>query len=86
MHRFCPADPSFWNSKRVLLTGHTGFKGSWMSIWLKQMGADLTGFSLEPPTNPSLFVDARVADGQTLGRSGPDGGLFHLKPPLRVSS
>ena len=63
MHRFCPADPSFWNSKRVLLTGHTGFKGSWMSIWLKQMGADLTGFSLEPPTNPSLFVDARVADG-----------------------
>lgn len=56
-------DPAFWSGKRVLLTGHTGFKGSWMSIWLKEMGADLTGFSLTPPTTPSLFEDARVADG-----------------------
>ncbi len=55
--------PDFWNGKRVLLTGHTGFKGSWMSIWLKEMGADLTGFSLTPPTSPSLFDDARVAEG-----------------------
>lgn len=56
-------DPAFWKGKRVLLTGHTGFKGSWMSLWLKEMGADLTGFSLNAPTIPSLFVDARVADG-----------------------
>lgn len=61
--RFCPTDPSFWNKKRVLLTGHTGFKGSWMSIWLKQMGAELTGYSLNPPTSPSLFEDAEVASG-----------------------
>jgi CDP-glucose 4,6-dehydratase len=56
-------DPTFWKGKRVLLTGHTGFKGSWMSIWLKEMGAELTGFALPPPTEPSLFEDARVADG-----------------------
>jgi len=56
-------DPAFWKGKRVLLTGHTGFKGSWMSIWLKEMGADLTGFALNPPTTPSLFEDAKVADG-----------------------
>ena len=56
-------NPSFWKGKRVLLTGHTGFKGSWMSIWLKEMGAELTGFALVPPTNPSLFKDAHVEDG-----------------------
>ena len=56
-------DPSFWKGRRVLLTGHTGFKGSWMSIWLKEMGADLTGFALTPPTKPSLFEDANVAEG-----------------------
>lgn len=55
--------PEFWKGKRVLLTGHTGFKGSWMSIWLKEMGADLTGFARTPPTEPSLFNDAHVADG-----------------------
>lgn len=56
-------DPAFWRGKRVLLTGHTGFKGSWMSIWLKEMGAELTGFALTPPTTPSLFEDANVAEG-----------------------
>lgn len=55
--------PGFWSGKRVLLTGHTGFKGSWLSLWLQSMGADLKGFALEPPTSPSLFVEARVADG-----------------------
>lgn len=56
-------DPLFWKGRRVLLTGHTGFKGSWMSIWLKEMGAELTGFALTPPTSPSLFDDAKVAEG-----------------------
>ena len=55
------ADPAFWRGRRVLLTGHTGFKGSWMSVWLKEMGADLTGFSLHPPTRPSLFEEAKLA-------------------------
>jgi len=47
--------PSFWKHKRVFLTGHTGFKGAWLSLWLTQMGAKVTGFALEPSTNPSLF-------------------------------
>ncbi len=45
----------FWNKKKVLLTGHTGFKGSWMSQWLLSMGADLHGLALQPPTQPNLF-------------------------------
>jgi len=48
----------FWSGKRVLITGNTGFKGSWLSIWLHSIGADLTGFSLEPNTKPSLFYDS----------------------------
>ena len=56
-------NPDFWRGKRVFLTGHTGFKGSWMSLWLQNVGAELTGFALEPPTRPALFEEARVADG-----------------------
>ena len=54
---------SFWRGKRVFLTGHTGFKGSWMSLWLQKLGVDVTGFALQPPTNPSLFEVADVARG-----------------------
>ena len=53
----------FWIGKRVFLTGHTGFKGSWLSLWLQQLGADVTGFALRPATQPSLFETARVAQG-----------------------
>jgi len=56
-------DPKFWRGKRVLVTGHTGFKGSWLSIWLKNMDVDLTGFSKDIPTNPSLFELAKVKQG-----------------------
>ena len=55
----------FWRGKRVFLTGHTGFKGSWLSIWLQSLGAQLQGFSLAPPTTPSLFELARVAEGMS---------------------
>ena len=53
---------SFWKGKKVFLTGHTGFKGSWLSLWLQKMGAEVKGFSLQPPTNPSLFIESSVAE------------------------
>ena len=56
-------DPAFWRDKRVLLTGHTGFKGGWMSLWLQSMGAVLRGVALQPPTEPALFDVAHVGDG-----------------------
>jgi len=55
-------NPVFWQGRRVFLTGHTGFKGSWLSLWLQHLGADLTGFALAPPTTPSLFEHALVSD------------------------
>lgn len=55
----------FWKNKRVLITGHTGFKGSWLCLWLEHLGADVTGFSLPPPTSPNLFTIADVAQGIT---------------------
>ena len=55
------ADSHFWAGKRVFVTGHTGFKGSWLCLWLQQMGATVTGYALSPPTNPSLFDVANVA-------------------------
>jgi len=56
---------NFWNGKRVFLTGHTGFKGSWMSLWLQSMGADLHGLALSPPTTPALFHEASVGAGMS---------------------
>lgn len=58
-------DQTFWAGKVVLLTGHTGFKGSWLSLWLQSMGATVVGYALPPPTHPSLFVTANVAEGMT---------------------
>ena len=55
----------FWSGKKVFLTGHTGFKGGWLSLWLQQLGAEVTGYALQPPTNPSLFEVANVAQGMT---------------------
>jgi len=55
-------NPQFWKGKRVFVTGHTGFKGSWLSLWLQLMGAEVKGFSLTPPTQPALFDVAKVGD------------------------
>src|SRR5258707_15212445 len=52
---------SFWKGRNVLLTGHTGFKGSWLSLWLESLGAHVTGYALASPTQPSLFEQAQVA-------------------------
>jgi CDP-glucose 4,6-dehydratase len=56
------ADPGFWAGKRVLITGHTGFKGGWLCLWLHRMGAQVLGYALNPPTHPSLFETARVGE------------------------
>jgi CDP-glucose 4,6-dehydratase len=53
-------DQDFWQGKRVFLTGHTGFKGSWLSLWLTSLGATVKGYALSPPTTPSLFNEAKV--------------------------
>jgi len=62
----------FWRGKRVLLTGHTGFKGSWMALWLQSLGAEVTGFALPPASTPSLFEAAGVA-----------GGMRHIEGDIR---
>ena len=54
-------DASFWRGRRVLLTGHTGFKGSWLTLWLGRLGAAVTGVSLPPATTPNLFSEADVS-------------------------
>jgi CDP-glucose 4,6-dehydratase len=94
-------DAAFWRGRRVFLTGHTGFKGSWLSLWLHTMGAEVTGYALDPPTNPSLYVlcginqlvDSVIADvreaqrlAQELRRCRPE-VVFHLaaRPIVRDS-
>lgn len=57
--------PQFWTGKRVFLTGHTGFKGSWLSLWLQHLGATLTGYALQATTQPNLFELAHVAEGMS---------------------
>lgn len=56
---------NFWTGKKVFVTGHTGFKGSWLSLWLQMLGADVFGYALTPPTSVNLFELANVADGMT---------------------
>jgi len=53
-------DTAFWTGKRVLVTGHTGFKGAWLSLWLTEMGAVVSGYALDPPTTPNLFTHLRL--------------------------
>ena len=60
-----PLQTAFWRNKRVLLTGHTGFKGSWLALWLQRLGAQVTGLALAPATSPHLFGAAGVAQGMS---------------------
>ena len=69
----------FWNGKRVLITGHTGFKGGWLSLWAQSLGAEVTGFALEPPTSPSLFQKAQVSRGMAASHIGDIRDLDHIK-------
>ncbi|PSU63850.1 CDP-glucose 4,6-dehydratase [Photobacterium phosphoreum] len=74
-------NPEFWQGKRVFVTGHTGFKGSWLSLWLQEMGAIVKGFSLAPPTTPSLYVEANVSVGMS-SIEGDIRDFLHLRQAI----
>ena len=91
----------FWKGKKVLITGHTGFKGAWLSLWLQDLGAKVIGISLDSPTTPSLYEQANVAKGMISLRQDIRNGeaikqlfqqhkpeiVFHLaaQPLVRIS-
>jgi CDP-glucose 4,6-dehydratase len=83
-------DPGFWKDKRVLVTGHTGFKGSWLSLWLSEMGADVTGYSVSVPTDPSLFELARIerevhsVTGDVRGRKALEATFAERHPEIVI--
>jgi CDP-glucose 4,6-dehydratase len=70
-------DDSFWPSKRVLITGHTGFKGGWLSLWLSEKGSKVIGYALDPPTEPSFF-DACGLSERMISIHGDVRNLEHL--------
>jgi CDP-glucose 4,6-dehydratase len=72
----------FWIGKRVLVTGHTGFKGSWLSLWLQSMGAQVIGYALAPPTKPNLFESAKVGHDM-ISNIGDIRDLVHLTSVFR---
>jgi CDP-glucose 4,6-dehydratase len=92
-----PIDPDFWGQRRVLLTGHTGFKGAWLSLWLQSLGARVTGLAAGSPTDPSLYelagvgaemderaVDVRDAEGvrEALRQASPEIVLHLAAQPM----
>ncbi|HKC64051.1 MAG TPA: CDP-glucose 4,6-dehydratase [Pyrinomonadaceae bacterium] len=76
--------PEFWKDKRVFITGHTGFKGSWLSLWLQLLGAEVVGYSQPAPTEPSLFELARVAE-RMQSIEGDVGDFAHLDRALSAA-
>src|ERR1035437_7947066 len=75
----------FWHGKRVFLTGHTGFKGSWLSLWMQSLGAQVHGLALEPPTTPNLFTVAQVASGMASSTMGDIRDLATVQKAMQPS-
>jgi CDP-glucose 4,6-dehydratase len=76
-------DPTFWKGKKVFITGHTGFKGSWLSLWLQEMGAFVKGYALEPNTTPNLFTQAKVAKNMD-SEIGDISDLKHIEESMKA--
>lgn len=74
---------AFWADRRVLVTGHTGFKGSWLCLWLRELGAEVFGYALEPPSRPSLFEEARIEETMAASVFGDVREAAHLEDVLR---
>jgi len=75
---------TFWQGKRVLLTGHTDFKGGWLSpLWLQAMGAEVHGYALKPPTEQNLFTIARVEEGMASSTIDDIRNLENLKSAMQ---
>ena len=79
-------NPRFWPEKKVFLTGHTGFKGSWLTTWLSSMGAKITGYSLAPSTNPNLYDAAKIAAHCEQTHIGDIRNLNELRDAMRISN
>ena len=74
-------NPKFWKDKKVFITGHTGFKGGWLSLWLQEMGAVVKGYSLPAPTTPSIFEEANVGL-KMLSEEGDIRDFLHLRESI----
>lgn len=74
---------SFWKSKSVFLTGHTGFKGGWMAFWLSQLGAKVHGYSLAPPTEPNFFTETKLQERMVSSVIGDIRDLENLAKALK---
>ena len=74
-------NPEFWKDKKVFITGHTGFKGGWLSLWLQEMGAVVKGYSLPAPTTPSIFEEANVGLNM-LSEEGDIRDFLHLRESI----
>jgi len=79
-------NPDLWNGKSVFLTGHTGFKGGWLALWLQQLGANVHGYSLAAPSEPNLFTAANVADGLASSTMADVRDSEALKKALRAAA
>jgi nucleoside-diphosphate-sugar epimerase len=71
----------FWRGRRVLLTGHTGFKGAWMSLWLEGLGAEVTGYALAPAADPNLWSIVAAAARSVM----PSASATPWREPIRRS-